>query len=144
MIYLKISLRFRYFTLPSQQASLHIQLCKSSQQQQQQTNQLKFHTIQWKTNKLLIRAFYPLLCFLCLPLPPIDSASNIINQNNIICIFFARAKRAGRIDPLRTRHTQKKKENRKNIFQSITTTISRWGNSRIRAALHWMDWVLPL
>lgn len=50
--------------------------------------------------------------------------SNIINQNNIICIFFARAKRAWRIDPLRMK-IRRNTEKNKNIFQSITTTISR-------------------
>lgn len=33
------------------------------------------------------------------PTPPNNSASNIINQNNIICIFFARAKVRGELIP---------------------------------------------
>lgn len=87
--------------------------------QQQQTNQLKIHTIQFNSNKLLIRVLawkVPSFQYFFILFHFQVSASNIINQNNIICIFFARAKRAWRIDPLRIKICRNKKRQREKHF----------------------------
>lgn len=68
---------------------------------QQQTNQLKIHTIQFNSNKLLIRVLAWKVAIQYFFTSLSTRSDTVISRNNIICIFFARAKCAGRIDPLR-------------------------------------------